>query len=87
MPRKVDSNHAEIVAGLRQFGASVQDLHEVGHGCPDILVGYNEKSYPMEIKSDCGHLTKDEWSWFEHWKGNAYIVHTIEEAIKIITEG
>ena len=41
----------------------------------------------MEIKSDCGHLTKDEWSWFEHWKGNAYIVHTIEEAIKIITEG
>jgi len=37
--RKVDANQPEIVETLRACGASVQSIHTVGQGCPDILVG------------------------------------------------
>jgi hypothetical protein len=36
---KVDANQREVVAALRGAGASVQLLHAVGEGCPDLLVG------------------------------------------------
>jgi hypothetical protein len=83
--KRTDSNQATIVAALRQFGASVWDLHTVGKG-PDILVGYKGKSYPMEVKAPDGKLTPWEIEWRKKWRGNYYIVHTFEEAIEIITE-
>jgi hypothetical protein len=85
MAKKVDANQSIIVFGLRQFGASVWDLHTVGHG-PDILVGYRNRSYPMEIKSESGTLTPDEVKWRDNWKGNYYIVRTIEQALQILCD-
>jgi hypothetical protein len=64
----------------------VWDLHEVGHG-PDILVGYGGKSYPMEIKSGDGTLTKHEIEWRDKWRGNYYVIHNIEEAMQILCDG
>ena len=84
-PKRVDSNQSEIVAGLREFGASVWDLHTVGHG-PDLLVGYGGKSFPMEVKTLHGQLTADEKAWLDNWHGNYYIVHDIEEAIQILCD-
>jgi hypothetical protein len=86
MPKRVDINQAEIVKMLRAFGASVIDLHEVGHGCPDILVGYKWHSFPMEIKSAEGKLTPDEVKFNEEWRGNYYIVHSFEEAVQILID-
>ncbi len=84
--KKVDANQAEIVRMLREFGASVIDLHEVGKGCPDILVGYKWRSYPMEVKSGDGKLTPDEMEFNESWQGNYYIVHSFEEAVQILID-
>ena len=36
---KVDANQHAIVKLLRRLGATVQHLHHVGSGCPDLLVG------------------------------------------------
>ncbi len=36
---RTDSNHTPIVQSLKSLGYSVQDLSQVGGGCPDILVG------------------------------------------------
>ena len=72
---------------LRDFGASVQILSNVGHGCPDLLVGYRGVTYPMEIKSPGGSLTKDEYEWQQAWRGNYYIVHNVEEALQILCNG
>lgn len=36
---RTDANHTPIVQKLRGLGYSVQDLSQVGGGCPDILVG------------------------------------------------
>ena len=36
---RVDRNHSEIVEALRRVGASVQPLHGVHDGVPDLLRG------------------------------------------------
>lgn len=87
MAKRTDSNQAEIVRMLRDFGASVTDLHEVGHGCPDIIVGYGGVTYPMEIKSAGGQLTEDEYNWQQNWRGNYHIIHNIEEALQVLCDG
>jgi hypothetical protein len=87
MAKRVDSNQSIIIAGLRQFGATVQDLHSVGHGCPDILVGYKFKSFPMEIKSPGGTLTPAEVKWRDTWRGNYYVITSIEQALQILCDG
>jgi hypothetical protein len=47
---KVDANQREVVAALRGAGATVQLLHAVGEGCPDLLVGYRGGNYLLEVK-------------------------------------
>lgn len=43
---RTDDNQAGTVAVLRQAGASVQTLHRVGGGCPDLLVGWRSHRCP-----------------------------------------
>lgn len=47
---KVDANQAEVVAALRQAGAGVTLLHQVGGGCPDLLVGIHGCWGVIEVK-------------------------------------
>lgn len=82
--KKIDVNQPEIVKALREAGASVQILSAVGKGCPDILVGYNEVNYCMEIKAGDNGLTDDQRVWHSQWMGRVWIVRTKEQAIRII---
>lgn len=84
MPKRVDSNQAEIVKALRDFGCTVQCLHMVGHGCPDLLVGYKGIDIPMEIKVGNAKLTAAEQEWQEHWAGNVVIARTPGHAVEIV---
>ncbi len=86
MARRTDRNQAEIVAALRAAGASVQDLHEIGCGCPDILIGYGGVNLLMEIKAPCGHLLKSEWDWHQAWRGCVIIVRSVEDALDALDE-
>jgi hypothetical protein len=52
--RRVDSTQVGIVLALRKTGASVQHLHTIGKGCPDLLVGYRGRNILIEVKSDGG---------------------------------
>lgn len=81
---KVDANQKHIVEGLRASGCSVQLLHRVGHGCPDILAGVRGQNYLMEIKTGNGKLTPDEMTWREAWLGQAHIVRTLDEALDVV---
>jgi len=89
MPKRADSNQAEIVAALRDVGATVQHLHEVGKGCPDLLVGYRGFNYLLEVKDgkkppSARELTKKEHKWHVEWKGNVQIVLNPEGALRAI---
>jgi hypothetical protein len=81
---KVDKNQTEIVQALRKAGATVQHLHQVGSGCPDILVGYHGRNFLLELKSEKGTLTSDEQDWLYEWHGSASVVYGIVDSLKAI---
>ena len=37
MKKRTDFNQQEIINALRAIGCSVQDLSQVGRGCPDLF--------------------------------------------------
>ena len=86
---KVDRNQAEIVAALRAVGASVQPLHAVGQGCPDLAVGFRGAVYFLEVKDgslppSARKLTPAQIEWHRDWRGHVAVVLTAEEALRAI---
>lgn len=82
---KVDDNQAEIVRNLRKLGASVEPaLARCGSGCPDLLVGYDGRTFILEVKQPGAQLTQDERKWHEAWRGQVAIVTTWQEAAAVI---
>jgi len=86
---RVDANQSLIVEALRRAGASVLLLHQVGGGCPDILVGYQGRCYLAEVKRPGrqANLTPDEQRFFSTWRGQADIVTSPEDALRLIGAG
>lgn len=86
---KVDRNQAEIVGALRAVGASVQPLHRVGEGCPDLLVGFRGRNLLIEVKDgelrpSARTLNPRQERWHEDWRGEAVTVATVDEALSAI---
>ena len=82
---RADENQAEIVSALRQLGATVVILSQVGGGCPDILVGYRGESYLMEIKGPRGRLSKKQVEFHKSWRGGEIsVIRSVGQAIKTI---
>ena len=86
---RVDSNQSEVTKALRKMGASVQLLHSVGKGCPDLLVGYKGGNYLLEIKDgekkeSQRKLTAEQTIWHFDWKGQVAVVTSPQEAIETI---
>ena len=83
---KVDANQPEIVDALRAVGASVQDLHKVGGGCPDLLVAYHGFNVLLEVKNLDGRnrLGDAQRDWIDKWRGPVVIVHTVNDALGAI---
>jgi len=85
--KKVDGNQSEIVDGLRRLGMTVQDLHIVGKGCPDLLVGVANVNFLVEVKADKKKpLTKDQMEWIGCWQGNYVIGWNITEITQYIVD-
>lgn len=86
---KIDRNQPEIVGALRAVGASVEPLHRVGKGCPDLLVGFRGVNYLLEVKdgelapSD-RKLTKSQKEWHPAWRGKVVVVKSVDEALEVI---
>lgn len=86
---KVDANQPEIVAALRKSGCSVEHLHQVGKGCPDLLVGVAGINILMEVKDgakppSARKLTPDQVEWHGKWLGQKVVVSTVEEALQAV---
>ena len=79
--KRVDDNQSKVVKALRDLGATVQHLHAVGKGCPDIVVGFKGKNLLLEIKDgDKKVLTPDQVNWHELWKGQVSVVTSVDDA-------
>lgn len=88
-PKRVDANQPEIVARLREVGASVTPTHEIGRGFPDLAVGFRGITYLVEVKDGSKppskrRLTPDEQEWHETWRGQVAIIETVDDALRLI---
>ena len=87
---KIDANQRLIVEALRKAGATVQSLAAVGHGVPDLLVGYRSKTALVEVKdgSKCPsarQLTADQQQWHQTWQGGTLaVVPDVEAALRVL---
>ena len=86
---RVDANQPEIVEALRAVGCTVQHLHTVGKGCPDLLVGRAGRNFLLEIKDgnkppSKRKLTADEKEWHQTWTGQVIVVNSVDEALEAV---
>jgi hypothetical protein len=84
--KRTDDNQALIVQALRRAGASVEHLHTLGRGCPDLLIGFRGENYLLEVKNGLASpshrlLTSREKAWHQTWRGSVKTVATIHEAL------
>ena len=84
--KKVDINQKAIVEHLRAMDCSVFHLHEVGKGCPDLLVGINGVTYLVEVKKDSkASFTPAQVEFQGSWKGSPVIrINSVDEAIAFV---
>ncbi len=86
---RVDANQRLLVELWRKMGATVLILSEVGHGCPDVLVGCNGLNALCEIKDGSKapskqKLTMSEIEFHEGWRGHVCVIKDEDEAKKLI---
>lgn len=86
---KVDENQSAIVEALRLVGCTVQPLHAVGKGCPDLLAGRNGINVLLEIKDgskppSARKLTRDQVLWHDAWRGQVAVVTSVKEALEAV---
>lgn len=82
--RRVDANHSEIVRALRAIGCSVDDTSRVAGGFPDLTVGYRGRTLVLEVKSGAGKLTPAQVAWHSAYRGEAYVVSNVDQAIAVV---
>lgn len=86
--RKIDANQPAIVAALRKAGCTVEHLHAVGRGCPDLLCAVNDEVFLIEVKDgakppSAQKLTADQIIWHQEWKAVVHIVNSVDGALAV----
>lgn len=89
---RVDANQREIIEALRKAGASVQPLHKVGGGCPDLAVGFRGRNLFFEVKDgslppSARRLNDLQAEWHLLWRGSVHVVTSPAEALAFLLEG
>ena len=84
--RRVDANHSIIVKTFRDLGCSVFDTSRVAGGFPDILVGVNQRTALVEIKSSASaRFTPAQETFMLNWQGSTVArIDSVEAAIRLV---
>lgn len=82
---KRDSNENEIVDALKACGATVQKLSE--KNVPDLLVGFRNKNFLIEIKSETGQLSRGQQEWHRSWSGSVFVVKSVADILNLLYDG
>ena len=84
-----DLNHDAVVEAFRKCGCYVVELHELGHGIPDLLVKIGQTWRVVEIKNMDGWygrqgLNKAQRAFNEECHGQVDLVSSVDDALKLI---
>ncbi len=78
---KVDACQREIVKALRSIGADVFYIREP----VDLMCGFKGRTVALEIKDpQRGRLTAAQTEFFRTYRGEAYIVQDVHQALKAV---
>lgn len=88
---KIDANQPEVVKALRKAGCTVQHLHAVGAGCPDLLCAVSGELFLVEVKDgakvpSAQKLTPDQVTWHDAWQAPVHIVNSIFGALAVVEQ-
>ena len=86
---RVVANQSDIVEALRVVGCTVQPLHAVGQGVPDLLVGFRGQNLLIEVKDGSKppsrrRKTEDQVIWHDAWRGQVAVVRNVQEALEAV---
>lgn len=86
---KTDRNQPEVIAAMRALGVSVQSLHKVGQGAPDLLCAVAGQTFTVEVKDgekppSQQKLTPDQIEWHSKWRAPVYIVNSVDQAVDLV---
>jgi hypothetical protein len=86
---RLDANHGQITDVLRSAGASVWSTAALGHGFPDLVVGWLGQNLLVEVKDgrkppSARRLTPDEEQFHRQWRGQVAVVLNPEDAIDLL---
>jgi Holliday junction resolvase len=87
--KKVDANQPEVVKALRKAGCTVEHLHAVGKGCPDLLCAIADQVFLVEVKDgakppSAQKLTPDQVVWHAQWQAEVHVVNSVEAALAVV---
>ena len=71
---RTDSNQSQVIGWYEELYCSVVDLHEMGSGVPDLLVGFSGVSDLVEVKTEEGHLEASQNRFIRDWRGRKVVV-------------
>lgn len=86
MPKRTDGNQQQIMDAYRALGVAVLDLHEVGRGCPDLLVAIAGRSDLVEVKTAGGTFTPAEREFAERWPKAVVVVRSVADVEQHVAE-
>ena len=84
--KRVDENQKQIIHTFIALGATVLNLSRVGEGCPDLLIGFKNKSVLVEIKKDSKAMfTEPQVKFMQNWRGGPVSrIDSVDAAIRLI---
>jgi len=65
-----DAIHDDVIGWYEELFCSVIDLHTIGGGKPDLLIGCAGCDELAEVKSDEGHLQPNQVTFAKTWRGH-----------------
>lgn len=83
---KVDRNHSAIVEAFRQHSSvSVFSTATLGGGVPDLILGVDGWTVPVEVKVGKKNLNALQQAWHKSWHGTpVVIVRTVDDANALV---
>lgn len=88
-----DVNHEQTVLAFRGQGCSVESLHRVGGGVPDLLVGLDCGAFRLNLLVEVkrgdggavkGALSEEQAAWHSAWRGQVAVVRRIEDVRDLV---
>lgn len=85
---RTDTNHAQIVKALRDYGCKVFDTSAIGAGFPDLLIGIHGRLGLVEVKGgqkppSARRMTEAQVAFWDEWAGCPMaLVQDVDSALR-----